>query len=101
MARERQKDIAWAAGLFEGEGTFFLNTNGSPSAGLKMTDEDVVDRFARIIGEGVIRRYDPPPPRKPIWHWRLGTKVRVGEIIDLIYPYLGQRRRERADEVYV
>jgi hypothetical protein len=97
MARE--KDIAWAAGLFEGEGTLFLEPNGTPIAALKMTDQDVVSRFADIIGEGAIRRYDPPSPLKPIWQWRLGTKAKVGVLIDLLYPFLGARRKAKADEV--
>src|SRR5512146_890011 len=99
----RSHDIAWAAGLFEGEGTLFLTgQTGSPCAALSMTDEDVVRRFARIIGSGKVSKViDPRPQCKPIWSWRLGTKVDIGALIKLLYPYLGQRRKAKADEVLV
>lgn len=97
----RRSDIAWAAGIFEGEGTLFLTSQtNSPCAALRMTDEDVVRRFAEIIRRGrVTEVIDPRPQCKPLWSWRLGTKDDVGVLIKLFYPYLGQRRRAKADEV--
>ena len=96
----REKDIAWAAGLFEGEGTLYVTAQtGTPCAALKMTDEDVVRRFASIIGEGRVSKAIPGFPRKPIWLWRLGTKAKVSALIELLYPYLGERRRAKADEI--
>jgi hypothetical protein len=100
---KKSDNIAWAAGLFEGEGTLFLTgQTGSPCAALSMTDEDVVRRFARIIGKGQIGEViDPRPQCKPLWTWRLGTKADIGALIELLYPYLGERRRAKADEVLV
>jgi hypothetical protein len=96
-------DIAWAAGLFEGEGTLFLTgQTGSPCAALSMTDEDVVRRFAGVVGSGRVSKViDPRPRHKPLWTWRLGTKEDIGALIELFHPYLGERRRAKADEVLV
>src|SRR5712691_1669149 len=49
----REVEIAWAAGLFEGEGCFTQN-RGRPVARLTTTDVDIVVRFAEAIGWGMI-----------------------------------------------
>jgi hypothetical protein len=93
------EEIAWAAGLFEGEGsiTRFGRRGGSFDLrlGLNMTDEDVVIRFDAIVDRGkVYGPYVPVSrgaPRKPIWNW-----VALGDaghdVIDLIGPWLSARR---------
>ncbi len=47
------QEIAWAAGLFEGEGCITKNGN-SPALRLNSTDEETVIRFQRIIGAGAV-----------------------------------------------
>lgn len=103
-------DIAWAAGLFEGEGSF--NTTcphkgrGLTKRYLRLTmqscDLDVLERFQRIVGVGAIYAVRPDPRRpdaKRIWSWvASGERVFV-EILGLFMPYLGKRRRERAVEL--
>ena len=44
-------EIAWAAGLFEGEGTI-TQSGGRLYVRLKMTDESIVLRFAEIARFG-------------------------------------------------
>jgi hypothetical protein len=46
-------EIAWAAGLFEGEGTI-TSSRGRLVARLNNTDEEVVRHFAMIIGLGEV-----------------------------------------------
>lgn len=43
------KEIAWLAGLMEGEGSFFLSQN-QPKMALLMSDEDIVSRAALLLG---------------------------------------------------
>jgi len=43
-------DIAWLAGLLEGEGSFYLSRGTNPTITLGMTDEDVVRRVALLMG---------------------------------------------------
>src|SRR5207245_5183125 len=47
------EDIAWAAGLFEGEGSI-TQSGGRVRLSLKMTDEESVRRFAKIIQRGTV-----------------------------------------------
>lgn len=58
--------IAWAAGLFEGEGcSSWNNRNKRISLQLATTDEDVVLRFKRAIGNiGIVNGpYQPKNPK--------------------------------------
>lgn len=99
-------EIAWAAGLFEGEGSFFLNQHqhgrrASVAARLAMTDEDVVDRFAVIVGVGYRHkaRDSGPAHWKPLHGWATQAAPDVIFVAELFLPYLGQRRTAKAIEV--
>jgi hypothetical protein len=93
--------IAWAAGLFEGEGSCYLTQAGNrqPRVSLEMTDEDAVRRFQRAIGKGNVRAYSSAPPRKNRWQWSVQSKDDVLSVLGLLWPYLGERRLEAATEV--
>jgi hypothetical protein len=95
-----QSEVAWAAGLFDGEGCFTLS-DGRPRAKLNSTDEDVVQRFADIVWVGQVREERSLEKRgyKRQWEWYTGSKKDVAHIILLLWPWLGQRRREKALEV--
>lgn len=94
-------EIAWAAGLFEGEGTF--DWHGCQiRVTMSLTDLDVLQRFASIVGNGTIsgpiKRKDAKPHWKPCWHWwAIGQNVVT--ICFAFLPYLGQRRSAKAREV--
>ena len=45
--------IAWAAGLFEGEGTI-TRCDGRLHLRMQLTDLEVLERFAEIVGTGKI-----------------------------------------------
>jgi hypothetical protein len=96
-----REDIAWAAGLFEGEGCFSLQSRGNPRATLSMTDFDVVRRFAEVVGFGTV--FDKVPPRlphhKPQLAWRVTSFERTQALIAMFWPWLGERRRARAVEI--
>ena len=50
-------DVAWAAGLFEGEGYFSIaKKKQDVCMGLAMVDQDVVARFATIVEVGYFRQ---------------------------------------------
>lgn len=93
--------IAWAAGLFEGEGTLTLNgKTKSPRLKLSMTDFDVVRRFAAIVKVGHLcvwkdknRRY-----QKQLC-WYTGKKTDVIRVTELLLPYFGERRTKQAARV--
>jgi len=97
-------EFAWAAGLFEGEGC--LHVNRRPSGKyqvqmvLAMTDRDIVERFAEIMGCGSVQQ---TPPRaegqKPLYRWSTYTAADIDALISLLLPWFGERRRTKALEV--
>jgi hypothetical protein len=104
QVQRNEIDVAWAAGLFEGEGCFHAYPRGKRGSGaqlrLGMTDRDVVERFAAIMGCGNIYVHKPGTgSHKPCPTWCLYEAEKVCEVIELLLPWLGARRRARALEV--
>lgn len=104
MHEQSSTDIAWAAGLFEGEGCFSAGYRPSGKAYvvavLSMTDRDVVDRFMAIVGCGAIYlRPDARWNHQDTYMWRVQEAVQVRKVIAMLLPYLGERRRAKALEV--
>jgi hypothetical protein len=89
--------IAWATGVFEGEGCIAYN-RGTPELHVDMTDEDILRRVMAIFGGNVTGPY-ARGKNKPIYSWRLSGIKPVQEILDLMWPLLGERRRARAEEM--
>jgi hypothetical protein len=101
MHEERTAEqVAWAAGLFEGEGWFGPRAKTSAEAIVGMTDLDVVERFAAIIGCGTITA-EPRGPNKTLYRWSASNALDVRALIELFWPYFGERRREAAQALLV
>lgn len=98
-----REQFAWAAGLFEGEGCFNAFRRRSKwgvQVRLAMTDEDVVRRFAAIMGVGPVRApRQQRPDWKPIFEWYVQDASDVVAVIERLLPWLGDRRRAKALEV--
>ena len=94
-----EEQVAWAAGLFEGEGCIHLDctkTGSYTRLTLVTTDRDVAERFARIVGVGHIYGKKPKlPTHKPQWQWRVAARGDVLRVKRLLLPHLGLRRTER------
>jgi hypothetical protein len=66
-------EVAWAAGLFEGEGSI-TQSSGTLYVRLKMTHEGVVVRFDEVVRYGKVygpynHQYNDGSIRKPYWVW--------------------------------
>lgn len=51
-----QNQFFWLAGLLEGEGCFSVRQDGqrrSPKVLINMTDKDVIERVAALVGSGI------------------------------------------------
>lgn len=96
-------DIAWAAGLFEGEGSFTYGT--SPHgyrravAELGMTDRDPVLAFWSIVGVGNVTTHHKPSAKKrndkPIHLWKTASFEGVQHTAAILWPWLHSRRRDK------
>ena len=104
------EQIAWAAGLFEGEGCISVRWGGSESSkghrycrlSLRMNDGDVVKRIYDIMGVGNLYGPCMPPVssgnRKPFWDWHVGHANDCEFVIRTFLPFFGARRSARAIE---
>jgi len=101
--------IAWAAGLFEGEGCISIAsyTRGPryyqyPRLKVHMTDKDTVKKFKEAVQCGNVSfRKKATPNRKDTWLWELCNTKEIEKIIGLFWPYLGERRRAKAIELNI
>ena len=95
-----RENLAWAAGLFEGEGCFTLTYGKNLQATLKMTDKDVVERFQSVIGFGTIKRQEGERVGyKPQYKWCVGSFEKVQALAAMLWPWLHTRRRTKIVEV--
>ena len=101
----KETDVAWAAGLFEGEGCISNDKKKYRRLSINMTDEDVMKRFVRIVAYGNLK--GPHLPRKsenpngkykPFWQWGVGKRSEVLRILKMFIPYFGKRRSQKAIE---
>ncbi len=104
-----RENIAWLAGLMEGEACFVLcfkqNQNGTRypwfSVSVNMTDGDVVDKAARITGMG---NYSGPwpqknPKHKPFYRWNVTKREYVYALLVALYPFMGLRRKAKIESI--
>lgn len=91
------EEIAWAAGLFEGEGC--ITGSAAVQIKLRSTDEDVIRRFHEVVELGQVREenyfrenYD----YKQQWEWYTNKKSSVITVLEKLLPYLCERRAAKA-----
>ena len=92
-------DIAWATGVFEGEGYIVLHPKyKSVRLGMTQSDLDILLRIQKIFGGTISpKNYRAKPKHyKPTWQWRLGTAVEVTTVLLQMLPLLGDRRACKA-----
>ena len=100
---QKSIEIAWAAGLFEGEGCIATDRN-SRRLIIEMTDKDVMEDFVRIVGYGNLcgphnTQKKDGIKRKPTYRWSVCKRTEVSRILQLFLPFLGKRRTKKAVNV--
>jgi hypothetical protein len=104
------EQIAWAAGIIEGEGCVQAAIRSqSASQGrylvhrvrVVMSDRDVVERLANVFGIGRVMPYSPTTGlgKKPLYRWEAARRADVVTVCDAIYPWMGERRRAQIDKL--
>jgi hypothetical protein len=96
-------EVAWAAGLFEGEGTI-TRSGKQPRLCLAMHDESVVRRFAAAMGIGHV--YGPYRNEGSLggirdrWHWVAQGEERARDAYLLLRPWLSDRRKAQGVAIF-
>ncbi len=85
-------EIAWLAGLIEGEGNISINGRAL-TIRIKMTDHDVVARAASLLS-AAMSTHDPGKGWKRTWNAQVKGDTAAAWAMTL-YPWLGIRRREQ------
>lgn len=96
-------DIAWAAGLIEGEGCFTLHSKHHPYFLLDMCDLDVLEKFNKIFPQSNLRG-PYVDAKRPDYKNRYRVDAfgpKCIEIMNAVYPYMGTRRKEKMTELYL
>jgi len=103
----KKADIAWAAGLFEGEGCISETHTDRPisrrgyQVHLGMCDEDAVNRLEYLFPSPNGLHIRKPPGKDtylPQYIWSRSSKEGVAEFLEAILPFLCHRRAAKAYE---
>ena len=103
----RAEQLAWAAGLYEGEGSIYLDRSdqrrrdGRVRIGMSLstTDQDVAMCFWDYVRVGaVFGPYTAAKGTKPYWTWHLRNATQVKALATELAPLLSIRRRKQIAE---
>jgi len=109
MLNLTETDIAWIAGLLEGEGYFGIdnrskdryevsNTPPSPFIKISMVDEDIIERLSQLLDKSYFSPTRKTVTGKQVYTLHIGEKEKVLFVLQKILPYMGARRGERIKE---
>src|SRR5258708_2428968 len=102
MEWTRAEAIAWAAGLFDGEGTTSASDRWDtphvsvPQAG--DSEPEVLRRLLEILHVGTISGPEMRLPHQPSWRFAVGGPTAV-QVLELLWPSLGPVKRQQAELV--
>lgn len=94
-----RESMAWAAGIFEGEGCFLSHMSVFPRAQVKMTDLDVIERVRDIIGIDVPIHSHLTPSGKTSHLIQYTNFEHAQAVMAMLWPWLCGRRRTKIREV--
>nr|YP_002000412.1 putative LAGLIDADG homing endonuclease [Oedogonium cardiacum]YP_002000466.1 putative LAGLIDADG homing endonuclease [Oedogonium cardiacum]ACC97274.1 putative LAGLIDADG homing endonuclease [Oedogonium cardiacum]ACC97302.1 putative LAGLIDADG homing endonuclease [Oedogonium cardiacum] len=97
-------DIAWMAGLLEGEGSFGLDkrskqryekSTSPPGAYVKisMTDEDVIEKMAKLVNKTYYSPTRLTKKNKKVYILHIGDRESLLALLPRLFPYFGKRRQ--------
>src|SRR5205807_198981 len=90
-------ELAWAAGLFDGEGYIGYLHKASVQLALGMVDHACVRAFAHVVGVRYTGSWLKHSERNPNWndayYWRISRSSDVRLVLELLLPYLVAKRK--------
>ena len=99
-----QNNLAYLAGIVDGEGYFFLEQARKnyriPVLGVEMAEKDVIEAFSDYFGCGnFFIRTPKQPHHKLLYRWRVRGRPAIA-ILKKMYKYFSIRRRKNADILF-
>lgn len=94
-------DIAWVAGLLEGEGTFGVSNSNSPFFAIQMNDKDVLVKAQLIINAKLYGPYRHKRGDKlDTPHYRLALYgIPAISWMMTVYVFMGERRQKKINSI--
>ena len=92
-SRPSVKDLCWAAGFVEGEGSFHRTPNGSNDICVTQVNYEPIGKLLSLFGGNVKLRHRPTP-QQPIWIWR-ANGARGRGIMMTLYTLMSTKRQEQ------
>jgi len=106
----KPEDVAYLAGLYEGEGTFWLERfywvkgekrvrqTPQPRLRIVMTDVEPLERIHLTFGGNLHGPYrNGKDEYKRVYIWSVQSQVKVKELKELMWPWLSPRRRKQLE----
>lgn len=93
-------EIAWFAGLFEGEGYVSLLPGQGIRIGISMTDEDVLIKVHSVFG-GRFDNSTKHEPYRTLHRWLITNWAEAIPLLKIILPFMGKRRTSKIKEAIV
>jgi hypothetical protein len=96
-------EIAWLAGLFEGEASFGIDNRkiqkykvstspAAPFIKIAMVDEDVISKVSKLLNKSYFSPRRLTVTQKKVFICHIGDRLTVQYILINIFPYMSQRR---------
>lgn len=108
----KQTDLAWLAGLYEGEGCLYLGKRITATKvnrkgenlyqwDITSTDIDILEKAKTLVGLGKIVNIGRRQEHHKIkYRYRLYSAHEIYKVMKLLYPWLGIRRKKKADDFF-
>ena len=98
-------EVAWLAGLLEGEGNFGLYARSaeryevstappSPFLRISMTDQDIIERVGKLVNKRPFTPERLTATGKRVYIVHVGSRATLISLLPRLFPYLGKRRQE-------
>ena len=86
------RDLGWAAGFLEGEGSF--NRRGCERVSAVQVNKEPVDRLLALFGGATVQYERKHPVWKPTWQWYISGSRARGVMMTL-FPLLSHKRQDQ------
>jgi len=92
-----EAQVAWLAGIYEGEGSCSIQGTGRAFAvTITMTDGDIINRVFELTGIGSVRTFQRKEYKR-CYIWAVSS-INAVNFLETILEWLGERRASKAKE---